>query len=191
MPASHIERTVADVVTHHWPGHTEVGEGGFRFSPYFLLPTFLAPSAAGFRLRYVILDLVDIGADNGADESATAIVNINLRNRVDVVLLYHRRLPVDDVDLAQRNLRIGSCHLLQAWRELFARAAPVCIKIDNGNVAEREMFGDVHLRAVRDHFDLLAATNDGRSRCLSLILRVFGWFLSVPISVFLFCQFPS
>ena len=100
MPASHIERTVADVVTHHWPGHTEVGEGGFRFSPYFLLPTFLAPSASGLSLRYVTLNLVDIGADNGPNQTAPAVVNVNLRNRVDVKLPRHRRFPIDDVDLA-------------------------------------------------------------------------------------------
>ena len=37
-------------------------------------------SAAGFRLRYVTPDLVDIGTNNGADEMTTAIVNVNLRN---------------------------------------------------------------------------------------------------------------
>jgi len=36
------------------------------------------------------------------------------------------------------------------------------------------MFGDVHLRAVRDHFDLLAATADDRSRCPKRIPLVFG-----------------
>src|SRR5438046_5420115 len=110
---------------------------------------------------------------------------------MDVELLHHRCLPIDDVDLAQRNLRIGPCHLLQAWRELFARAAPVRIKIDNGYVAEREMVADVHLRAVRVHFDLLTTTSDDRSRCRELIFLIFCWFLSGPISVFFFVQFPS
>src|SRR6266571_7986006 len=141
------------------------------------------PSAAGFRLRYVTLNLFGVGADNGADELAAAIVNVNLWNRVDVVLLRHRRVPIDDVDLAQRNLRIGLRHLLQAWRELFARAAPVRIKIDNSHAAECEMFCDVHLRAVSDHFGLLAAISSEGSRRPKLSLLVFGWFLSDPIFV--------
>src|SRR5215471_14002379 len=96
-------------------------------------------SATGFCLRYVTPDLFDFGADNGADETAAAIVNVNLRNRADVVLPRHRRVHINDVDLAQCNLRIGACHLLQAWRALSARAAPVRIKIDNGHVAEGKM----------------------------------------------------
>src|SRR4029077_15256830 len=59
----------------------------------------VTPSAAGFRLRYVTLNLFGVGSDNGANEKAAAIVNINLWNRVDVVLLRHRRVPIDDVDL--------------------------------------------------------------------------------------------
>jgi len=99
----------------------------------------LDPSAAGFGLRDVTPDLVDIGTNHCADETAAATVNVNLRNRVNIVLPHHRCLPIDDVDLAQHNLRIGSCHLLQAWRELPTRAAPIRIKIDNGHVAEREI----------------------------------------------------
>jgi len=37
-------------------------------------------SAAGLGLRYVTPDLVDIGTNNGADETTSAIVNVNLRN---------------------------------------------------------------------------------------------------------------
>src|SRR4029450_13096475 len=151
----------------------------------------VAPSAAGFCLRDVTLDLLDVGTDNGADQATAAIVNVDLRNRVDVVLLHHRRFPVDDVDLAQRYLRIGPCHLLQAWREVFTGAAPVRIKIDQGHVAKREMFGDVHRRAMRDHFDLFTATSDGRRRRRFLSLLVFRWFLSGPISVFFLGQFSS
>ena len=124
-------------------------------------------------MRDVTLDLLDVGTDDGADETPAAIVNVNLRNRVNVVLLRHRRVPIDDVDLAQRNLRIGSCHLLQAWRELFTRAAPVRIKIDDCHVAEREMFGDVDRRAMRDYFDLLTATSNDRRTRRFLILLVF------------------
>ena len=58
------------------------------------------PSAAGLCLRDVTLNLVDVGADNGADEMAAAIVNVDLWNRVDVVLLHHRGVPIDDVHLA-------------------------------------------------------------------------------------------
>src|SRR6266536_340500 len=110
---------------------------------------------------------------------------------MDVVLLHDRCVPIDDVDLAQRNLRIGSCHLFQAWRELSTRAAPVRIKIDNGHVAEREMFGDVYLCTVRDHFGLLAATSDARSRRRRLSLLICSWCVSRPITVFFFGQFPS
>src|SRR6266404_5753198 len=139
-------------------------------------------SAAGFRLCYVTPDLFDVGADNGANETAAAIVNVNLRDRVDVVLPRHRRVPIDDVDLAQRNLRIGSCHLLQAWRDLSTRAAPVRIKINNRYVAECQMPCDVHLRAVTDHFDWLTALRDesssGATRVLLVSLRFFGQFPS-------------
>ena len=74
-------------------------------------PCYLGPSAAGFRLRYVTLNLFGVGPDNGTNEKTPTIVNVNLRNRADVVLLHHHRVLIDDVDLAQRNLRIASCHL--------------------------------------------------------------------------------
>src|SRR5205814_3441889 len=110
---------------------------------------------------------------------------------MDVVLLHDRRIPIDDVDLAQRNLRIGPCHLLQAWRELSTRAAPVRIKIDNGHVPECEMFCDVYLRAVSDHFGLLAGTSNDRSRCRQLSLLICSWCVPRPITVFFFGQSPS
>jgi hypothetical protein len=122
-------------------------------------------SAAGFRLRDITFDLFEIDASNGANQNAPAIINVNLRNRVEVELPCHWRSPIDDADLAQRNLRIASRHLLQTWRELSARPAPVGIKIDNGHVPECEMLVDVHLRAMRNHFDRLAATGDAGS-CL-------------------------
>src|SRR6266496_3767805 len=108
---------------------------------------------------------------------------------MDVVLLHDRCVPIDDIDLAQRNLRIGSCHLLQAWRKLSARTAPVRIKIDNGHVAECEMLADVHRCAMGDYFDLLTATGDQRSRRRKLILLILSWLLSGPISVFFLGQF--
>src|SRR5207302_975324 len=86
-------------------------------------------SAAGLRLRDVSFDLVEIRAEHSADEAAPAIVNINLWNRVDVELLRHGCSPVDDVDLAQRDLRIATRHLFQARREPFARTTPVRVKI--------------------------------------------------------------
>src|SRR5918996_3474890 len=73
---------------------------------------------------------------------------------------------------------------------MFALAAPVRIKIDDGDLAEREVFGDVDRRAVRDYFDLFSAVGDDRSRRRKLILLVFGWVLSDPISVFFLGQFP-
>ena len=52
------------------------------------------------------------------------------------------------------------------------------------------MLVDVHLRAVRNHFDLLSAGGDGRSACQNAILRGFGWFFSSPITVSFFGHFP-
>jgi len=72
------------------------------------------PSAAGLRWRDVSFDAVEIKATNRADEGAPAIINVNLRNGVNVELLRHGCFPPDDVDLAQRYLRIGLRHLLQA-----------------------------------------------------------------------------
>src|SRR5207237_9882090 len=121
--------------------------------------------------------------DNGADEVAATIVNVNLRDRSDIVLFRYRRLPIHNIDLAQRNLRIGVGHLLQAWRELFARTAPVRVKIDNGHVARCEVFGDVHCRAMTDYFDLLTTPSDSGGSCASFILWIFGLFFSDPIPV--------
>src|SRR5215211_424811 len=80
-------------------------------------------SAAGFRLRYQTADLFNLYAHDGAEETTLPIVNVNLRNRVNVVLPRHRCVPINDVDLAQRNLRVGLCHLLQAWGDSSTRAA--------------------------------------------------------------------
>src|SRR5260370_15085126 len=94
------------------------------------------PSAAGFRFRYVTLNLFGVGADNGADEKAPTIVNVNLWNRVDIELLRHRRVPIDDVDLAQRTIGIGAFHLRHACREHFTLTPPVRIKIDTRHLPE-------------------------------------------------------
>src|SRR5439155_12424716 len=110
---------------------------------------------------------------------------------MDVVLLHHRRVPIDDVNLAQRNLRIGPRHLLQAWRELSTRPAPVRIKIDHGHIAECERFCDVYLCTVSDYFGLLSATSDDRTRCWQLSLLTCSWCVSRPITVFFFGQSPS
>src|SRR5207244_10858777 len=96
-----------------------------------------------------------------------------LRDLMDVVLPRHWHFPIDDVDFAQRNLRIPPCQLLQAWRQLSARATPVRIKIDNGHVAESEMLIDVHLRAVRNDFDWLAAASD-QPRLPGTLCRIRG-----------------
>src|SRR5206468_2399007 len=125
-------------------------------------------SAAGSCLRDVTFNRVDVSAINGSDKTASAIIDVNLRNRVDVELLYHCGSPIHDVDLAQCNVRIASCHLLQTWRELSARPAPVRIKIDDGYAPEREMFVDVHLRAVRNHFNRLTAAGHGSRAAGSL-----------------------
>lgn len=71
-------------------------------------------SAAGFRLRDVPLDGVEINAINAANQTARAIINVNLRNGANIELLRHGCSPPDDVDLAQRYLRICLRHLLQA-----------------------------------------------------------------------------
>ena len=71
-------------------------------------------SSAGLRLRDVSFDTVEIKPTNRANEAARSIINVNLRNGVNTELLRHRCSPPDDVDLAQRYLRIGLHHLLQA-----------------------------------------------------------------------------
>jgi hypothetical protein len=71
-------------------------------------------SAARFRVRDVTFHFFEIDAEYSADETATAIVNVHLRNRVNVELLHDCRFPIDDVDLAQRNLGITPRHLLEA-----------------------------------------------------------------------------
>ncbi len=77
-----------------WPLRSRRQSGTTRNDRGFFAESIRTSSAAGLRLRYVTLDLFGIGADNGADELAAAIVNVNLRNRVDVVLPHHRRLPL-------------------------------------------------------------------------------------------------
>ena len=71
-------------------------------------------SAARLRLRDVTFHFFEIGAEYRADETATSIVNVHLRNRVNIELLRDCRFPIDDIDFAQRNLRIISRHLLEA-----------------------------------------------------------------------------
>ena len=88
-------------------------------------------SSAAFRLRHVSFDRLEISAENTADETATTIVNVNLRYRFNVELLHHQRFPIGDVDLAQGNFRITYPHLLQAWRQLSALTAAIRVKIDN------------------------------------------------------------
>ena len=57
---------------------------------------------------------VAAGNDRHPDEPPAAIVNVNLRNGANIELLRHGCSPPDDVDLAQRYLRICLRHLLQA-----------------------------------------------------------------------------
>jgi len=74
-----------------------------------------------------------------------------------MILGRHRRCPVDDVDLAHRDLRIALSQLLNCPFHCLARPAPVRIEVHNGHVPKREMFADVDLLAMRDHFDTLTA----------------------------------
>ena len=71
-------------------------------------------SAVRLRLRDVTFHFFKIDAEHGANETATSIVNVHLRNRVNVELLRDCRFPIDDIDLAQRNLGIIPRHLLEA-----------------------------------------------------------------------------
>jgi hypothetical protein len=71
-------------------------------------------STVRLRLRDVTFHFFEIDAEYSADETATSIVNVHLRNRVNVKLLYDGGSPIDDVDLAQRNLGITPRHLLEA-----------------------------------------------------------------------------
>jgi hypothetical protein len=74
-----------------------------------------------------------------------------------MILCRHRRCPVDDVDLAHRDLRIAFSQLLNCRFHCLARPAPVRIEVHNGHVPKREMFADIDLLAMRDHFDPLTA----------------------------------
>ena len=85
-------------------------------------------SAAGLRLCDVAFNQFGVDADDSADEAATAIVNVHLRNPVNVELLRDCSSPINDVDFAERDLGIACRHLLQARRELSAWAAPVCME---------------------------------------------------------------
>src|SRR5437867_6883875 len=114
-------------------------------------------SAASFGLCHVTLDLIDVSAGNSADELAGAIVNAHPWKRVDGELSRDGGFPSHDVDLAERDLGIAGRHLLQTWRKPFAGRTPICIKIDNGHIAQCEMLVDVHLRPVRNEFDRLTA----------------------------------
>ena len=110
-------------------------------------------SVARLRLCHKTFYLVEIDAHDSADEAAVAVVNVHLRNRVNIELLRDCSSPIHDVDLAQRDLGIISHHLLQARRKPSTRAAPVCVELDNIHIPEREMLVNVHLRAVRNHLD--------------------------------------
>ena len=57
-------------------------------------------SAIRLRLRDVAFHFFKIDAEHGADETAASIVNVHLRNRMNVELLRDRRFPIDDIDLA-------------------------------------------------------------------------------------------
>ena len=70
--------------------------------------------AVRLRLRDVTPYFLKIAAEYRADETATSIVNVHLRNRVNVELLHHCRFPIDDIYLPQRNLGIISRQLLEA-----------------------------------------------------------------------------
>ena len=71
-------------------------------------------SAVRFRLRDITFHSLKIAAEYSADEPATSIVNVHLRNRVNIELLHDSRFPIDDIDLAQRDLGIVSRHLIEA-----------------------------------------------------------------------------
>ena len=71
-------------------------------------------SAVRLRLRDVTFHFFKIDAEYGANETAASIVNVHLRNRVNVELLCDCRFPIDDIDLAERNLGIIPRHLLEA-----------------------------------------------------------------------------
>src|SRR5437899_10260924 len=113
-------------------------------------------SAAAFGLRDVAPDLFDVAADDGANERAAAIVNGDGGNAVKAVLQRHGTFPVDDVDLANGDIRIAVRHLLQMRRHEATGAAPVGVKINDCHPADGEMSVDIDTLAVSDHLDRLA-----------------------------------
>jgi len=70
-------------------------------------------SAVRLGLRDVTFHFFKIAAEHSADETATSIVNVHLRNRVNVEFLHDCRFPIKDIYLAKRNLSIVSRHLLE------------------------------------------------------------------------------
>ena len=84
------------------------------------------------RLGDVTFELLDVGADNSADETAAAIVHLHVRKGLDIRARWR---SIGEVDLAQRNVGIGCRHLLQGWRELSAWGAPVCMEINQRHLA--------------------------------------------------------
>jgi hypothetical protein len=73
-----------------------------------------AALAACLCSRDVASDFFEIGADHSANEAATTVVHVHLRNRVNIKLLHNSGSPIDDVNLPQRNIGIASRHFLQA-----------------------------------------------------------------------------
>src|SRR5262245_27506969 len=127
-------------------------------------------SAVRLRLRDVTLYSFKIAAEYSAGQTATSIVNVYLRNRVNVELLRDCSPPIDDINLAQGNLWIISRHLLEAWSQLPARAAPIRIKIDDRHIAGYEVLIHVDLRTVRNHLDRFAATGSSHRRLIDCLL---------------------
>src|SRR5436309_1955216 len=95
-------------------GTWKLNEAKSKITPGTLKNTQVVYSSMFGQVK-IKADRIDVSAINRSDKTASAIIDVNLRNRVDVELLYHCGSPIDDVDLAQRNVRIASCHLLQTW----------------------------------------------------------------------------
>ena len=57
-------------------------------------------STVGLRLRDVTFHFFEVNAQRGANETAISIVNVHLRDRVNVELLRDSRSPIDDINLA-------------------------------------------------------------------------------------------
>src|SRR5207249_4798595 len=107
-----------------------------------LLSSIFYLLSSTLRLRHVLPHLIGVGAAHGANELSFASVNLDPRKCVHIILLRYCRAPVDDIDLAHRDLGVALRQLLERRVHHLARSTPIRIEVHNRYVTKREMFAD-------------------------------------------------